>query len=857
MNPVARITSPHTATARPVRGDATVRVVRGNVTWWADAGLSDELFDERGLRLDEWVREGRAEVVKTGAHRTVYRLSLPSGRFYLKHFKIADWRSVLQNVVRPCRALLEWRAAQAVACGGIETFETVAVGITRAGGLVRDNYLLAREIAGAEPLHDFILQRFRQLRPSEQTRFRQALATALGELAGRLHRAGILHRDFHAGNLLLVRDGRRVRLWLIDLHSVRAGRGQVWQLGAGVRHNLAQLNNFFVGLATASDRLRFFRAYWQTRHAGGEFRLFGTGRQTFRRAARAFEKACRREIARTWRRMDRKWARGNRRFVLFEQKNVRGRALTGIDVSGSLPAVPKLPFVRGRDDVRVESLDSRSPFDALLRPFRWSAARRAWEMGHALPLRRIRTPQPLLYCEQQAGGRLQQYVVTEAVPGAVPLADALRDQIARSEAPAAERRLRDLATVVGGELRRLHACGFDQPACTAETLLVREEPPESRGQVWFVSLGEVRCRLRLSRSRAIQNLTALATSLPAGVRRTHSARFLKGYLRGRFRGEWKAVWRDVARRASRQTAVPERGNAWDRLRRAALWVVIVASVFLPAGCRTTPPEVVAPPARHSVRSDRLLILSDFKLPKEHPLVQDLIVLREQIVELLDLPPQREQVIVYLFNTELEYTQFLEATYPGLPSRRAYFVGTPRELAVYTFWGDRVQEDLRHEYTHGVLHASLKTVPLWLDEGLAEYFEVIGSEPGEVNREYALRLSAALANGWRPDLERLERIEKFEQMQRTDYQEAWAWVHFMLHSTPEAREALLGFLQDLRSNGKPLPLSSRLQQGQSEYAMRFLNYLATLPRLPAVAAETDSAERRTADASAAFGGALDR
>ena len=43
--------------------------------------------------------------------------------------------------------------------------------------------------------------------------------------------------------------------------------------------------------------------------------------------------------------------------------------------------------------------------------------------------------------------------------------------------------------------------------------------------------------------------------------------------------------------------------------------------------------------------------------------------------------------------------------------------------VYTYWGNRIQQDLRHELTHAILHSVLKDVPLWLDEGLAEYFEV--------------------------------------------------------------------------------------------------------------------------------------
>jgi hypothetical protein len=264
-------------------------------------------------------------------------------------------------------------------------------------------------------------------------------------------------------------------------------------------------------------------------------------------------------------------------------------------------------------------------------------------------------------------------------------------------------------------------------------------------------------------------------------------------------------------------------------------LAVLLLLFL-AGCRSGPSRAVAVPAKHSVRSDSLLVLSDVKLPKDHPLIEDLVVLREQIVECLDLPPQRDQVVVYMFNTQLEYTQFLQATYPGLPNRRAYFVGTPRELAVYTFWGDRIQEDLRHEYTHGLLHASLNSVPLWLDEGLAEYFEVIGPRPGEVNREYAAALTTALANGWRPDLERLERIRKFEHMQRADYQEAWAWVHHMLHSSPETRSILLDYLHDLREEPDPVPLSERLKQDQPEYALRFLNYAATLNSTPMLAAE---------------------
>lgn len=276
------------------------------------------------------------------------------------------------------------------------------------------------------------------------------------------------------------------------------------------------------------------------------------------------------------------------------------------------------------------------------------------------------------------------------------------------------------------------------------------------------------------------------------------------------------------------------------------FAAVLACAFL--GCHHTQEtrQLIAPPARHSVRSERLLVQSDFQLPKDHPLITDLVRLRGQVSKLLALPEQQKEVVVYLFTNEQEYTQYLDATYPGLPKRRAYFVGTPRELAVYTFWGQRIQEDLRHEYTHGILHATLKEVPLWLDEGLAEYFEVIGPEPGQVNMDYAQNLVTLLGNGWHPDLRRLEQLDKFEQMQRIDYQEAWAWVHFLVHASPETHEILVTYLKDLQTEANPVPLSARLEQNGLRVSDRFLNYVATLRTTRLISESPENSHDRHSD-----------
>jgi hypothetical protein len=263
------------------------------------------------------------------------------------------------------------------------------------------------------------------------------------------------------------------------------------------------------------------------------------------------------------------------------------------------------------------------------------------------------------------------------------------------------------------------------------------------------------------------------------------------------------------------------------LRRACL--VTLGLMFLVPGCLflNHNSAKVSLPAKHKVRSDQLLVLSDFRISPDHELIDNLKELRQHVYQNLDLPEQKRTVTVYLFDHEQAYRQYLAEMYPGLPHRRAYFFKTSNELAVFSYWGERIQEDLRHEYTHGLLHASLKNVPLWLDEGLAEYFEVAGDQPGELNSNYPSELTAKIGAGWKPDLKRLEKIDEFADLERLDYQESWAWVHFMLHHNPETREALLGYVQDLRTQNNPYPLSNRLKVAQLDFGNRFLSYVASL------------------------------
>ncbi len=128
-----------------------------------------------------------------------------------------------------------------------------------------------------------------------------------------------------------------------------------------------------------------------------------------------------------------------------------------------------------------------------------------------------------------------------------------------------------------------------------------------------------------------------------------------------------------------------------------------------------------------------------------------------------------------------------------------------ELLVFTYWGngDRIQQDLRHELTHALLNSALRSVPLWLDEGLAEYFEIPPSKGG-FSPEHIKQLRHGPNGPLHADLNRLEQLKDVNEMTPAEYREAWAWVHFMLHGNDESRKVLVSYLKELRTEQDARP-----------------------------------------------------
>jgi hypothetical protein len=234
-----------------------------------------------------------------------------------------------------------------------------------------------------------------------------------------------------------------------------------------------------------------------------------------------------------------------------------------------------------------------------------------------------------------------------------------------------------------------------------------------------------------------------------------------------------------------------------------------------AGCATMGPVArdgkPLVPTAFRVRTGPYVISTNDRLESDAPVVRQLQALEAQIRETLGLKvdPVENPVEVYILDDRRSFEHFLTFYYPDLPHRRAFFLANGNQRVVYTFFGDRLEEDIRHEATHALLHVAVGDIPLWLDEGLAEYFESPTERRG-LNPEHIGRLPGDLAAGWVPDLPRMESLRSVKQMTPRDYRESWAWVHFLLNEGKPRKAALLAYLADLRTSTEAKPISTRLE-----------------------------------------------
>jgi hypothetical protein len=210
------------------------------------------------------------------------------------------------------------------------------------------------------------------------------------------------------------------------------------------------------------------------------------------------------------------------------------------------------------------------------------------------------------------------------------------------------------------------------------------------------------------------------------------------------------------------------------------------------------------------RVGMFVVHADFSLEEELRTVHELQTLQLDIAQILQLDWRKEPIHLFLFETRKTYTAYLKLYFPSAPERRALFIKNGGPGMVFAYRSRDLALDIRHEATHALLHTTLPVVPLWLDEGLAEYFELPRRERAFDN-PHAKSLRWRIFVGRAPSLTELENTHELRNMHSSDYQHAWSWVHFMLHGPDGAGSVLRDYLQDLSHHRPPGVFSERLRE----------------------------------------------
>ena len=215
--------------------------------------------------------------------------------------------------------------------------------------------------------------------------------------------------------------------------------------------------------------------------------------------------------------------------------------------------------------------------------------------------------------------------------------------------------------------------------------------------------------------------------------------------------------------------------------------------------------------------------SDFPVSNIEAFETEILDLQTDLIDYLGVPRPNEKIGLCLFARRESYAAFLREVFPQAPTNRpALYIKDRGPGILFLQVDERLIVNLRHEMTHAILNASLRYVPIWLDEGLAKYFETPRGDRATENPfldPVADRASALLVPI--PSLARLEKMTKMEQIGPDQYRDAWAWTHFLIHYSPQTQRLLGRYLYSLRPENRVGMTAARAAEIQKSTPMTAL------------------------------------
>jgi tRNA A-37 threonylcarbamoyl transferase component Bud32 len=434
----------------------------------------------------------RARELRDNPRRRILRVDPQAGPpLLVKQFRLGSGRhrgrERLKGWLGQSPARREWRNLLALRAEGVAVPEPLAF-----GRLENGDALVVMAFCAGQPLSQAM-----GLCPAA----RRVALRAVGRAVSGLHAAGFVHRDLHAGNLLV--DGEQAVL--LDLQNARRSLSPAGRFG-----DLGWLDHSLWTLANAGDRMRLRRtalSLLDPSDPSSREELRAVGLAAWRRAFDHARSRTRRSLV-----VGRAYAEARSPLGAGLRVRELGAEQLGRVLDAHRAALEAHDDRVLKDDARsrmtavevgkrrlvVKEFPARGWRRALADRFRGSAARRGWVAGHGLFFRRIGAAHPYAFLESRRLGLPFTSILL------------LEDQRPAQDALAAlEHDPERVVEALLGVLVALHRFGVDHGDLKASHVFL-----DPSGEATLVDLEGVRFRARLSEAQRMRALVELNASLP-------------------------------------------------------------------------------------------------------------------------------------------------------------------------------------------------------------------------------------------------------------------------------------------------------------------------------------------------------
>jgi hypothetical protein len=209
-----------------------------------------------------------------------------------------------------------------------------------------------------------------------------------------------------------------------------------------------------------------------------------------------------------------------------------------------------------------------------------------------------------------------------------------------------------------------------------------------------------------------------------------------------------------------------------------------------------------------VSSEHFVVYTDLASDEARRRAQEFETLRDALVKVAFDTGNTEEprVSIVLFDHDADF----EALAPfGVSGFANYSLGLDLEryaaLAFPAGAGEPARRTFIHEEVHALMHRTFGHSPVWLNEGMAQYFSTLRFEDGAVFMGYALPDQAQVPESMVPSVEQLVSAGRASflssDLDRATaarfYTGAWMLVHFFLNGPDPYRARLETFVGSLR------------------------------------------------------------